>query len=532
MLSPVSLISIDSPRVDPLRFGEADSFGCLVAHDSLWRCALKYSNQASITLLHQPGISLPGPPAGYPEDRIRSTSIANLSSLLREGRHVFLNSGHLAHSFSQTRASLASVTPIFSVLHSMVTATAAALPAILGTLMLSRPGDVVVTPSRAGAHAIRSLHAAVEGLLPDASVASLTPPEVIELPLPFDRSEITRIDKASARRLISIGSDRVVLLYLGRVNENYKANLLPILLCGRALKEHGIRSSVIIAGHGANSAYGEKLKRFAYELDCTPDVMFISDFPSSLKSVIMSAADLFISPSDNIQETFGLSLLEAMCAELPVIASDWSGYRDIVQHGETGFLVPTVWSPECADRIDCTLSLYDREYPEWYMAQRTALNTDRMIEACLLLAKDQSRRAAMGRAGRHRVDTFFAADKVIPQYVEIWERQIKISAGERPSSGHIGWRLGYNEIFGSFASTSITSSSQVRLSHLYQTSEGYRSFLEQLAVSSKVPLSLVASVVAILSRGPRRVSELYDDGVIPDWSVMMWLLKQGLLVVI
>ena len=53
------------------------------------------------------------------------------------------------------------------------------------------------------------------------------------------------------------------------------------------------------------------------------------------------AADVFLSLPDNIQETFGLVVVEAMASGLPVVGSDWDGYRDLVVDGETGFLVPT-----------------------------------------------------------------------------------------------------------------------------------------------------------------------------------------------
>ena len=58
------------------------------------------------------------------------------------------------------------------------------------------------------------------------------------------------------------------------------------------------------------------------------------------KKLALAAADLFCSPADNLQETFGLSVLEAMASSLPVVASDWNGYRDLVLHGRTGWLVP------------------------------------------------------------------------------------------------------------------------------------------------------------------------------------------------
>ena len=41
---------------------------------------------------------------------------------------------------------------------------------------------------------------------------------------------------------------------------------------------------------------------------------------------------------DNAQETFGLAVAEAMAAGLPLVASDWSGYRDLVRDGIDGYL--------------------------------------------------------------------------------------------------------------------------------------------------------------------------------------------------
>src|SRR3546814_3034291 len=75
--------------------------------------------------------------------------------------------------------------------------------------------------------------------------------------------------------------------------------------------------------------------------------MRISDWSSDVCSSDLSswaAADVFVSLSDNIQESFGITPVEAMAAGLPCIVSDWDGYRDTVVDGETGILVPT-WVP-------------------------------------------------------------------------------------------------------------------------------------------------------------------------------------------
>ena len=46
-----------------------------------------------------------------------------------------------------------------------------------------------------------------------------------------------------------------------------------------------------------------------------------------------------------IQETFDLTLLGAMAAGLPVVASDWDGYRYTMRDGIEAFLVPTLGGP-------------------------------------------------------------------------------------------------------------------------------------------------------------------------------------------
>jgi glycosyltransferase involved in cell wall biosynthesis len=60
--------------------------------------------------------------------------------------------------------------------------------------------------------------------------------------------------------------------------------------------------------------------------------------------------DLLVLPS--AAEGFGLVLIEAMAAGVPVVATDVAGIRDVVRNGETGLLVPAGSPPDLARAID------------------------------------------------------------------------------------------------------------------------------------------------------------------------------------
>jgi phosphatidylinositol alpha-mannosyltransferase len=63
-----------------------------------------------------------------------------------------------------------------------------------------------------------------------------------------------------------------------------------------------------------------------------------------------AAAELFVSPAIG-QESFGIVLVEAMAAGVPVVASDIPGYREIVRDGIDGLLVPPNDPPALAAAI-------------------------------------------------------------------------------------------------------------------------------------------------------------------------------------
>jgi glycosyltransferase involved in cell wall biosynthesis len=113
---------------------------------------------------------------------------------------------------------------------------------------------------------------------------------------------------------------------------------------------------------GAGSLLGE-LQSQAAALGIDRSVRFLGQ-RSDVQALLLDA-DMFVLPS--LWEGFPAVILEAMAAQLPVIVSDVSGSRELVQNGETGLLVPMRRPDLLAHAIQHLL-----DHPE--DARRMALN--------------------------------------------------------------------------------------------------------------------------------------------------------------
>jgi N-acetyl-alpha-D-glucosaminyl L-malate synthase BshA len=90
---------------------------------------------------------------------------------------------------------------------------------------------------------------------------------------------------------------------------------------------------LVFVGDGPERARAEEK---ADELGIRQHVLFLGKHASV--DELLSCADLFLLPSES--ESFGLAALEAMACGAPVIASAVGGLREIVTHGENGYLFP------------------------------------------------------------------------------------------------------------------------------------------------------------------------------------------------
>jgi len=128
------------------------------------------------------------------------------------------------------------------------------------------------------------------------------------------------------------------------------------------------------------------VERLALELGLSQRIRFLGARQDVAE--ILAGAQVFILASH--WEGFPRSILEAMRAGLPVIASNVGGVREAVIHGKTGLLVPRGDVPALREAIEALL-----------------INPDSRIR--------------MGELGRKRYEAHFTFDRMVEETLAVYE---------------------------------------------------------------------------------------------------------------
>ncbi|MFV3074569.1 glycosyltransferase family 4 protein [Niveispirillum fermenti] len=249
-------------------------------------------------------------------------------------------------------------------------------------------------------------------------------PQLPVIPLGVDCDQFTPRPAARQawRERLGIAAADVAVLFMGRLSFHAKAHPVAMYKAMQAALPSlpaGARLHLIEAGWFGNDAIREAFDAAA-TLHCPNIVRHVVDGrQADARQEIWHAADIFCSLSDNIQETFGLTPVEAMAAGLACVVSDWNGYKETVRDGIDGMRIPT-WMPQAGMGADFALyhAMGFLEYDLYCGAacQFVAVDIARATDAFRALIADPALRRRMGEAGRAHARARFDWRVVIPAY--------------------------------------------------------------------------------------------------------------------
>jgi alpha-maltose-1-phosphate synthase len=293
-----------------------------------------------------------------------------------------------------------------------------------------QPWDALVCTSRAAATMVDEMLRAEEARLAERMGATRFPrPLLPVIPLGVDTARFAPREewRAAWREQLGIGAEEVATLYVGRLSRHGKAHPLPMLAAlGRAARTQPHRLHLILAGWWLHPPEEAIWREQAAVLCPEVGLHVLDGREEAVRREIWSVADIFTHLVDNIQETFGQAPVEAMAAGLPVVVTDWVGFRDTVRHGVDGMLVRTTMAPPGEGReASLRFATLNINYGAWLSvtARLTAVDIGAATEAFRALAADPALRRRMGAAGQMRVRETFDWAAVIPQYQSLWREQ-------------------------------------------------------------------------------------------------------------
>ena len=332
------------------------------------------------------------------------------------------------------------------------------LPLLLGDI---RACDTVICTSPSGKQVIQKT---LEMLTDDLRRRGIDLPyrgRLDTVPLGVDCDRFKPLPRYNARGRLGphgIKQDDFVLLWIGRISSQDKADLVPLLRVLRDVSVWHPETKLIIAGTPRDIEL-RVLAEAATQMGVAHRLVALGAIHDDDLPWVYAAADVFVSPVDSIQEMFGLSVIEAMACGIPVVCSDWGGYRDSVIHEETGILVDTVRAiPDIAAQLAADFgewSLAGGEYlDQWTHAQSTIIDVDAMTSAIRALADNPQRRKQMGDQACARARQVYAWPHVISQ----WETLFKtLAACDRTTTApHPYERPHFAEVFLDYPSAHLT----------------------------------------------------------------------------
>ena len=300
------------------------------------------------------------------------------------------------------------------------------------SLAPTHPWDAIVCTSPSVREGLETMFAGWEGYLAERFAGQPPPrPALPVIPLGVDAPRLAALAdrpdaRARVRSRLGVGEADVLVLWVGRLSFYEKAFPQAMFQAvRRAAEATGLSIHFAMAGwfphENDRARFAAAARRHA---EGTP-VHFLDGNDHELLGELWAGADVFLSLVDNIQETFGITPIEAMAAGLPVVASDWDGYRFTVRDGVEGFLIPTLGGPtnglgaHMVQRHVLEGVSYQAYVGE--VAQYTAVHVARAGEAIAALARSPELRRRMGAAGRERVRIFADWPVVAAQYAALVE---------------------------------------------------------------------------------------------------------------
>ncbi|MFN2343950.1 MAG: glycosyltransferase family 4 protein, partial [Desulfonatronovibrio sp.] len=360
------------------------------------------------------------------------------------------------------------------------------------------------------------------------------PPLLKHIPLGIDSEKIYS-GKSDLPLEKFIPDDKTNILCFGRISCYSKMDILPILKSFQLARIYGMdtRAVRLILAGGVDQKDDTIKKLLLFARNIGVELKIISNPDEQTKKLLLRDTHIFLSMSDNPQETFGLTILEAQAAGLPVVASDYNGYRELISHNKNGFLIPT-FGPDKTEYIDDLAPLIFDSESHLLLAQSCGFDLHVLAETLTRLIAGPELRKKIGDNGKADASQY-TWDKIIESYVLFWEELNNLDEKRELKDQKHPVHTSYSDIFSHYTTDSWINS-VVSMSKLGQAVYREKDHLVIYSGLSHFIDKEKIRMLLFLSRAPIKTPALIarlcaaldlDQDI--SRLIISWAIKQGLL---
>jgi glycosyltransferase involved in cell wall biosynthesis len=490
-------------------------------------------------------------------ESVHSVAPQQLTALAQAGLMYYPGPGIGQHAFHRSVAAGSHAAwSLCGITHT--TSSAGAMDAIADLITAPvQPWDAVICTSTAVKDNVnRLLQAQVNMLKERLGISKLVLPMLPVIPLGIHTQDFvfTQEQKNAARQKLKANDNTLVVLFMGRLSFHAKAHPLAMYQAlqkaAQSVQGTGQKIKLVECGWHANEFIEKAYKDAALQACPDVEVITLDGRKAEDRQTAWAGADVFCSLSDNIQETFGIVPIEAMAAGLPVVVSDWDGYKDTVRHEVDGFRINTTM-PEAGLATDLALrhALEIDTYDMYcgHTCSLVSVDIEQAAKAFVDLFESAALRQTMGEAGRKRAQQVYDWKVIIGQYEALWAEQqrVRLAALQSTESAPLNmahaWpaRMDPFHAFANYPTQALKPSTVLCLadSNLETATARFQSYQAMAMVSfAKFVLPSPEEIAAVLkqaSTGPQAAMALVqhiDDARKPFvFRTLVWFLKLGIL---
>jgi len=397
----------------------ANPFGKDVANLQLWQALARHAGYEQLDVLTMQAVDPDAVAAGLLEGSGSPTRITSalhvLSRAPMEAGALLRGQPELADlAWSRRRRATDRAYSLLGMIHTLAPPAIRQMIAACSTAPM-HPWDALICTSPSVREAMEAMFDGWGEHLAERTGGQAPPrPTLPMIPLGVDGEAFAiQADRPGARERgrasFGLAPDDALVLWVGRLSYFEKAFPQAMFRAvQQAAQATGVRTAFVLAGWFPEADDRALFEQAAKVHAPDVEVHFADGNDRALLGDLWAGADVFLSLVDNIQETFGITPLEAMASGLPVVVSDWDGYRASVRHGIDGFLVPTLGGPAGGGLGGVLVERHTIDAVPYQVyvgsvAQHTAVHAGRAGEALAELIRSPDLRRRMGAAGRARV---------------------------------------------------------------------------------------------------------------------------------